>query len=176
MQKMILLCRHFCSRTFSFSHVDIFVIVFRCTNILFGAPSCRLRYFSKDKRKRLWEHKCGVEGKMMRLSPHMWGGEKIENEIEWLVKILTKCEMKLRSRKEEIKWNCGARLAAARALLRSTLSIPALYLSLHHVQSTLGYLAYVPLPPPRIRRASHPAILAPAVSLSLFFFIKLSKH
>ena len=125
MQKMILLCRHFCSRTFSFFHVDIFVIIFRCTNILFGPPSCRLRYFSKDKRKMLWEHKhcyCGVEGKMMRASPRMWGGEEIENEIERLVKILTKCKMKLRSRREEIKWNCGIQLAAARVLLRSASS------------------------------------------------------
>lgn len=40
---------------------------------------------------------------MMRPSPHMWGGEEIENEIERLVKILTKCGMKLRSRREEIK-------------------------------------------------------------------------
>lgn len=57
MQKMILLCRHFCSRTFSFSYVDIFVIVFRRTNNLFGPPPCHLRYFSKDKRKTLWGHK-----------------------------------------------------------------------------------------------------------------------
>lgn len=31
----------------------------------------------------------------------MWGGEKIENEIERLVKILTKCKMKLRRRRKE---------------------------------------------------------------------------
>lgn len=40
---------------------------------------------------------------MMRASSHMWGGEEIENEIEQLVKILTKCKMKLKSRREEIK-------------------------------------------------------------------------
>lgn len=38
---------------------------------------------------------------MMWPSLRMWGGEKIENEIEWLVKILTKCKMKLRSRRKE---------------------------------------------------------------------------
>lgn len=40
---------------------------------------------------------------MMRVEQCMWGGEKIENEIKRLVKILTKCKMKLRSRREEIK-------------------------------------------------------------------------
>lgn len=40
---------------------------------------------------------------MMWAEPCMQGGEKIENEIERLVKILTKCKMKLRSRREEIK-------------------------------------------------------------------------
>ena len=40
---------------------------------------------------------------MMWFSLRMWGGEKIENEIEGLVKILTKCKMKLKSRREEIK-------------------------------------------------------------------------
>lgn len=81
---------------------DFFRNKFRRTNILFGAPSCRLRYFSKDKRKTLWRH-CGVEGKMMRAEQCMWGGEKIENEIKRLVKILTKCKMKLKSRKRRDK-------------------------------------------------------------------------
>lgn len=40
---------------------------------------------------------------MMQPSPRMWGGEKIENEIKQFVKILTKCKMKLKSRREEIK-------------------------------------------------------------------------
>lgn len=45
---------------------------------------------------------------MMRVSLRMWGGEKIENEIERLVKILTKCKMKLKSRRRRDKmklWN-----------------------------------------------------------------------
>ena len=135
-QKMILLTDIFRLHCKTVLQTDFFRNKFRCTNILSGAPSCRLRYFSKDKRKTLWEHKycyCGVEGKMMWASPRMWGGEEIENEIEGLVKILTKCKMKLRSRREEIKWNCGGRLAAAGALLRSALSISAPYLSLHRV-------------------------------------------
>ena len=102
-QKMILLTDIFRLHCRMVLQTDFFRNKFRRTNILSGAPSCRLRYFSKDKRKTLWEHKCGVEGKMMRSSPRMWGGEEIENEIERLVKILTKCKMKLKSRREEIK-------------------------------------------------------------------------
>ena len=165
MQKMILLTDIFRLHCKTVLQTDFFCNKFRRTNILFGPPSYRLRYFSKDKRKTLWGHKycyCGVEGRMMRPSQHMWGGEKIENEIEWLVKILTKCKMKLRSRREEIKWNCGIGLAAARALLRSVLSIPALYLPPPHlVHSRLPHSRPIP---PRIGRAKPTAILTPAVS------------
>ena len=49
----------------------------------------------------------------------MWGGEKIENEIERLVKILTKCKMKLKSRRRRDKiklWNQADRGQSAASL------------------------------------------------------------
>lgn len=138
MQKMILLTDIFRLHCKTVLQTDFFCNKFRRTNILFGPPSCRLRYFSKDKRKTLWGHKyyyCGVEGKMMRPSQHMWGGEKIENEIEQFVKILTKCKMKLRSRRRRDKmklWNRAShgqsvtslRFIYSRALPSSTTSSP----------------------------------------------------
>ena len=166
MQKMILQTDIFRLHCKMVLQTDFFRNKFWRTNILFGAPSCRLRYFSKDKRKTLWGHKycyCGVEDKMMWASPRMWGGEKIENEIERLVKILTKCKMKLKSRREEIKWNCGTRLAAARVLLRSASSYHRFHFLSLHPSPPARILCRPTCQPPRTGRAKPPAILAPAV-------------
>ena len=106
----------------------------------------------------------------------MWGGEKIENEIERLVKILTKCKMKLKSRREEINeivrpgW---PRLERCFASLPPFIISVLLFLLPVPPASVLHRLAY---PPPRIGRISPPAILAPAVPLFPSFFIKLPKQ
>ena len=77
---------------------------------------------------------------MMQFSLCMWGGEKIENEIKRLVKILTKCKMKLKSRRRRDKMKLWDQAGRGQVLLCSALSILAPYLSLHRVQSSLDYL------------------------------------
>lgn len=57
MQKMILLTDIFRLRCKTVLQTDFFCNKFRRINNLFGPSSCRLRYFSKDKRKTLWRHK-----------------------------------------------------------------------------------------------------------------------
>ena len=124
----------------------------------------------------LWGHKycyCGVEGKMMWVSLRMWGGEEIENEIEGFVKILTKCKMKLKSRREEIKWNCGARLAAARAYappsptIISTFSPSTRSASQHPLPPSLSFATNR-----KSQTSSYPRSSCFAFP---FFFIKLPK-
>ena len=56
MQKMILLTDIFRLHCKVILQTDFFRNKFRRTNNLFGPPPCRLRYFSKDKRKTLWEY------------------------------------------------------------------------------------------------------------------------
>lgn len=117
---------------------------------------------------------------MMWPSLRMWGGEKIENEIEWLVKILTKCKMKLRSRRKEEGGPAFRALpppsqAAAGALSRSCsrsfsphrfcpLSLHPAYLLL---RSSLSAATS--------RQAVAPAILAPAVLLLPFLLHKITE-
>ena len=85
-------CRSILIKLFSFSTIvktvlqtDFFRNKFQRTNNLFGPPSCRLRYFSKDKRKTLWEHKyyyCYRGGVVLPSRGGQmpgWGGR--ENEI-----------------------------------------------------------------------------------------------
>ena len=62
---------------------DFFCNKFRRANNLFGPPSYHLRYFSKDKRKTLWEYNdCNGEGRAQgRRKTKCRGGVERENEI-----------------------------------------------------------------------------------------------
>lgn len=137
MQKMILLCRHFCSRTFSFFYVDIFVIVFRRTNNLFGPPSYRLRYFSKDKRKTLWGHNdcyCWGRGGSVAATKRNTG-------MGWKGKMKLRFVKFLTSRENEIEEKEGGgrrpnlSCLAVTQLARNHSPAPVLALLPHHFHS-----------------------------------------
>ena len=185
---MILLCRHFCSRTFSFSYVDIFVIVFRRTNNLFGPPSYRLRYFSKDKRKTLWGHNvcyCWGRGER-RAATERNTGEGWEGKMKLrFVKFLTSHENEI-EKKEEGGRRSNISCLAATQPGRTQTSAPAptsVFFSSHHPILSPSTQPHQPAPPPLQFLLRHwsgkqcpPAIPSPAVPPLSSFFIKLPKR
>ena len=108
---------------------------------------------------------------MIRPNPRMWGGEKIENEIERLVKILTKCKMKLRSRRRRDKmklWDPTGRGQGVTSLhfaypfpcFTSTTSFHSLFL--HQPQPTSSATLLASRHVPSSRGSSYPSPSCPA--------------
>ena len=113
---------------------------------------------------------------MMQFSLRIWGGEKIENEIEGLVKILTKCKMKLKSRRRRDKmklWNPAGRgqsAASLRFIHSRALSLPPPHLA----HSRLPRLR--PIPSATDRKSQTSSYPCSSCFALPFFFIKLPKQ
>lgn len=112
----------------------------------------------------------------------MWGGEKIENEIERLVKILTKCKMKLKSRRKEKQSRaaitCPTIIPPGRGQSPAPVPLSSLY---HSILSSSTRLTSPRPAAPSLsaatdRKAIAPAISLPAVPPSPFLLHKLPKQ
>ena len=185
MQKMILLTDIFRLHCKVILQTDFFCNKFRRTNNLFGLPSYHLRYFSKDKRKRLWGHKyfhCyrGRDNLPSRGGQMPGRGGK-ENEIA-ICEIFNK----------PWKWNWeegGSRTKTTivcsaippvrprpKPRSRSSPPPPSFRSPFLHPAPPARSSTTPASPPPRVGRAIFSSYPSPAVPLLPSFFIKLPKQ